>query len=520
MICPVCNTENREGAKFCDECGHRFTTAFGKVGASSTDSQPGNTLAGLPKITLDDPSDLPEPPEAEDAESPLAAEAAPTSADGAAPDVSPDEGAGAPASDFGEGSSDEAGDDGEEVPQADLSGFVFEGSEPGDLDVAQYSDLETAQIPLSAVWGSGHTEEMPRVGAQAAAGESMSVSAPADKKQERALKREMKKKEREQRRQLKSSGRAARRGIAVAVAIVAVVAVVAVAVGYGFELWGGKTVPDVLGKTEADARYELERSGFSVRVDQVRSDDTEGLVQLSDPTSGSRVADGSEIVITVSVSRTVPAVVGTTSDSAVALIRDAGYNEQNITVEQEKTNESADGTVLSVTPAEGEKAKSNAKITLKVASNYRVPDVTKMTQDNAVATLVDAGYQVYVNEVETTLVSEGSIYSVEPSANTVLDPGEFVTVYIATQRSAKLTAAATSYLSSIGSLTYGDVSLYVTGVSSVTYLGNGTVSFTVAATPTTTLNGISMSGTATTASGTIAFDDSNQVSSVQVTNVG
>ena len=62
------------------------------------------------------------------------------------------------------------------------------------------------------------------------------------------------------------------------------------AVTYQMEIWGGHTVPNVVGKSEADATYELERKGFAVRWTQVKSDDVEGKVLLTRPVG--RLAQG------------------------------------------------------------------------------------------------------------------------------------------------------------------------------------------------------------------------------------
>ena len=40
MICPHCNAENREGAKFCDECGTRLTPATVELPAIDPEPSP------------------------------------------------------------------------------------------------------------------------------------------------------------------------------------------------------------------------------------------------------------------------------------------------------------------------------------------------------------------------------------------------------------------------------------------------------------------------------------------------
>ncbi len=62
-----------------------------------------------------------------------------------------------------------------------------------------------------------------------------------------------------------------------------------------------RTVPDVLGQTEVDARRTLARAGFTVRTsDQPTSDASEnGIVVKQKPTGGQRAAAGSQILLYV-----------------------------------------------------------------------------------------------------------------------------------------------------------------------------------------------------------------------------
>ncbi len=60
------------------------------------------------------------------------------------------------------------------------------------------------------------------------------------------------------------------------------------------------TVPSVVGNTASDARFKLEQAGFTVTSDEGDSTEPAGNVIAQNPASGTSVAPGTRIVITVS----------------------------------------------------------------------------------------------------------------------------------------------------------------------------------------------------------------------------
>mgnify|MGYP002765900209 FL=1 len=304
--------------------------------------------------------------------------------------------------------------------------------------------------------------------------------------------------------------------IAAIVALVVVLAAGAAAgVTYQMEMWGGKVVPDVTGMTQADATYMLQNKGFTVRSTTVPSDSTEGLVLLMDPGAGARQEEGAEVVIHVSISRTVPKVVGSSQDSALKALSDNGF--ENVDVQLERSDE-PEGTVLSVSPEEGQKAKASTGITLKVAQAYTVPDVSGMSYNEAVQAIKDAGLSSTAVYVYSETASEGAIMGVEPAAGSKVPSDTVVVISLAKSRASELTAAARSYLAST-TLTASDGSSFtVSSVDSVSYQGNDTVAFTASgkASKSVTVLGqtISVAGDSKQVSGTVTFDSSNNVASV------
>lgn len=149
-----------------------------------------------------------------------------------------------------------------------------------DLNAANTVDLsgferlvDSSYVPPARSWRSGDTMELPKIEGEPAPAQKKYESPDAEKEAKKC--------------------KAARRTRAiVAVVVVAILAAAAIGVTYSMELWGGKTVPDVSGEAQADAIWLLESKGFAVDTSQVKSDEVEGIVLITDPAAGSRVPSG------------------------------------------------------------------------------------------------------------------------------------------------------------------------------------------------------------------------------------
>lgn len=215
---------------------------------------------------------------------------------------------------------------------------------------------------------------------------------------------------------------------AVVLVVVALLAAAAFVVKYTYEneYWGGKTVPDVVGKTETEARSTLSPLGFSITVNEVLSDDNVGKVISMDPAAGTRTGDDLSVTITVAVARTIPSVVGLSqSDAKTALLNEGA---KNITIAYKNSSE-AEGTVLAVSPGEGEAFVSSDQITLTVAQPFKVPDVVGLSLTDAEQTLQDAGltYSVSYSDEKG---NENVVLSTSPEAGTQVSEGSTVTLYV------------------------------------------------------------------------------------------
>lgn len=527
MICPHCHSENRATAKYCDECGFPLTGRIAASEAAANESAERLTDAADTDDALSTRSDADgaaEPASTEDAPSqkpshhnvvlpsidvrglnvdedgkPFAFEddadfetdadmpaatdedVEPRSADGldveAEDDFSFD-----PLPGFDEAAEEEPDYDAELPEEAD------EGASPQSVSAAETNVLTPVATSANDLWRGGSTMQMPRVNDDQQGFGGYRAPEEDARKKPRTKKR------------------------FVVLGVVAALAVAAAAV-YGtwaLELWGGKAVPDVEGMTQADAAAALQSDGFTVRSLQVRSDETEGLVLLTDPAAGSRIEEGSEVVLHVAVARTIPDVLSASQEDALKSLSEAGYSRINI--ETQKSNE-AEGIVLNVEPAVGEKAASTTQITLTVSTPFIVPDVAGTSSEEAQAALEAEGYVVAVSHVYTEDGNEGMVVSTDPVAGSRLNSGETVTMYVAVSRATEVVTATYGILWAGAEVNVAGVNYRIASVDAVSYQGNDTVAYTFTGTPFTYLLGIRVELDPTTVSGTITFNDDNTVQS-------
>lgn len=269
------------------------------------------------------------------------------------------------------------------------------------------------------------------------------------------------------------------KGPIIAAACIALAVVLAAVAGgtYMAELWGGKTIPEVVGLSQPEAVDALAAKGFAAQAVEVKSDEPQGTVLSSDPEQGHRAEEGSTVTLSVAVPRIVPAIVGATSEETAQALEAEGFTA--VTYTEEKSNEAA-GTVLAVSPEAGTEAKSGDAITVTVAVPYTVPDVEGMSEADAKAALQAEGYEVTSEWYTTEDIEEGTAVSTDPAAGSELNSGSEVTLYVAHSRGTELVDLTREILPG-ANLTNDEGSFKVENIKSCTYRGDGEVLYTVEA---------------------------------------
>lgn len=191
------------------------------------------------------------------------------------------------------------------------------------------------------------------------------------------------------------------------------------------------TVPDLKGKTQADAEKAL----ADVKLVGVASNPEEstevepGQVFKQSVAAGTKAKEGDKIAFTVATApaeATVPNVVGKVRDDAKAQITNAKLGFDYTTAYNDSVPE---GVVISQSIAGGTKVKSGTTVSVvvslgaKPASDVKVPDVMTYSWKDAEAALTSAGLKA-----RYTGNPNGSVVAQDVAAGTMVAPGTLVTV--------------------------------------------------------------------------------------------
>ena len=194
-------------------------------------------------------------------------------------------------------------------------------------------------------------------------------------------------------------------------------------------------VRNVAGFQYATAQGLLESDGFVVNPIFETSEDAEqGEVIKTDPPAGETVEYGSTIDVYVSVGSeriAVPAVVGKTLAEARKAIEDAG-----LVVGQVDRQPSADfevDTVMSSSPAAGVEISPAIPVDLVVSDGpevIEIPDVTGLTERDAIAALTDLGLRFTVSEEYDNQTPDGEVIRTDPSAGAEALSGDTILIVV------------------------------------------------------------------------------------------
>ncbi|MFD4600722.1 PASTA domain-containing protein [Streptomyces sp. NPDC058464] len=223
--------------------------------------------------------------------------------------------------------------------------------------------------------------------------------------------------------------------------IAAGVAVAVAAVVCGWLLFGrgpaddGKSdVPDLVGKTLADARGSADNVGLTLTVTarEPCADQPKGRVCTQSPADG-RIDKGEAVSVTVSTGAPkveVPDVTDKDEDDASRILTDKGFKVKTTHVESSEDP----GTVLRQDPEGGGRAEKGTEITLtvaKAAEQSQVPDLTGSTLAQARKLLATQDLKLGdTTEVESS-AEAGTVVEQSVRGGTEVAPGTAVDVGLA-----------------------------------------------------------------------------------------
>jgi serine/threonine-protein kinase len=166
------------------------------------------------------------------------------------------------------------------------------------------------------------------------------------------------------------------------------------------ETAGKVKVPDVVGKTEKEAKEILKKKGLGIKVVSREESATydEGIVASQKQVAGTKVNKNTTVEVVVSSGKTsetvaVPDVTGVDEESASATLRSAGFKVDTEYV----FNDAESGQVVATNPPAGEQVAKGSTVILSVSKGQdskSVPNVVGKTEDEARAIIEGAGLKV------------------------------------------------------------------------------------------------------------------------------
>ena len=205
----------------------------------------------------------------------------------------------------------------------------------------------------------------------------------------------------------------------------------------------GVLVPDVTGKSSANAKSTLEQAGLTYNITSVYSSKVDkDLVVSQSPQAGKRVEQGTQVALSVSrgpeppANVIVPDVTGMTTSKAQQTLKNAGLT---YTTAEVYSDADPAGTVAQTSPVAGSSVAPKTQVLLLISqgpvppdtTHAIVPDVVGMTQDEATATLEDLGFTVSVFAVPSTRKA-GMVVAQFPGAGSEQPKGASVAITIST----------------------------------------------------------------------------------------
>jgi serine/threonine-protein kinase len=194
-------------------------------------------------------------------------------------------------------------------------------------------------------------------------------------------------------------------------------------------------IPNVEGLQFEAARLRLEADGFVVIPVFEKSDEAEaGEVIRTDPAAGTMAELGSEVDVFVSIGSeliAVPPVVGLQLDDARRAIEDAGLSVGRVT--QKADAEFEVDVVIEQIPDAGVEISAAIPVDLVVSSGPEIidlPDLTEMSERDAIAELTELGLKFTVNDEFDDDVPEGDVIRTDPVAGTEVLSGATILLVV------------------------------------------------------------------------------------------
>lgn len=182
-------------------------------------------------------------------------------------------------------------------------------------------------------------------------------------------------------------------------------------------------VPDVTGRTQAEAAALITREGFEF-VDggtEASEDIDAGLATRSDPAADERLEPGSPVTVYFSAgaeAKAIPDVIGMTAAQARERLEAEGF-VFGIPQTEDAPGE-REGIVFRTDPPVGDEAPAGSEVVVFIASGkVELPDLAGQQQDAAVAKLDGLKLRYTIEQVESDNEPAGAVVSTSPGPGLV-----------------------------------------------------------------------------------------------------
>jgi beta-lactam-binding protein with PASTA domain len=192
-------------------------------------------------------------------------------------------------------------------------------------------------------------------------------------------------------------------------------------------------VPSVVGEPLQQALSDLKAANLKAKITRVDNNAPQDQVVAQSPKAGAKVDQSSAVTLKVSKGPQpviVPSVIGSTFDSANSALLGRGFAVRRKDVDSEQPKD----TVVAQSPDAGTYQPPGATITLNVSkgpTTSTVPDVTSLSQGDAINQLKASGFKVQVvSQPVTDSSQDGIVQTQDPAGSTKAPPGSTVTIAV------------------------------------------------------------------------------------------
>ncbi|MEZ6026816.1 MAG: PASTA domain-containing protein [Planctomycetota bacterium] len=213
--------------------------------------------------------------------------------------------------------------------------------------------------------------------------------------------------------------------------LVLVAAMFAAALGTPAAFADDAAMPDLVGKSEADAGTTLADAGLSARVRLLASDRVDEVLEQA-PAAGTPVNAESDIVLVIGAERLIQTVVPDVVGLAEQDVVDALDGTYFLEIAYVATGAGENGNVVGQEPAAGASLYAHDRLRLRILRrSVRVPSVLGQVAEDARAAIEQLGLRVEVSEVDDDAGAPGTVVAQDPGSNSEVVPGARVRLTVA-----------------------------------------------------------------------------------------